>query len=71
MRVLLLNFGYELVLRKLTHSQNLKIKLTGFIYGLDFTFSARLWFSLICLLELQRGFGQPLACLLGGSAQKM
>ena len=47
MKVLLLNFGYEVVLRKLARSRNLKVKLACFIYELDFTFSGWRWFSLI------------------------
>ena len=46
MRVLLRNFGYEVVLRKLARSQNFKAELACFIYELDFTFSGWLWFSL-------------------------
>ena len=47
MRVLLRNFGYEVVLRKLARSQNCKAELACFIYELDFTFSGWLWFSLL------------------------
>ena len=47
MRVLLPNFGYKVVLRKLARSQNLKVKLACFIYELEITFSGWLWFSLL------------------------
>ena len=48
MRVLLLKFGYALVLRKLARSQNLKVKLAYFIDEPDITFSGWPWFSLLC-----------------------
>ena len=47
MRVLLLNFGYAVVSRKLARGQNLKVQLACFIYELDLTFPGWLWFSLL------------------------